>query len=149
MQFLKWPLEASACAVLWVLFTAVLMKYLNNNKPCCVVGCYWAHKYLHVCTAPAEGCTSTNPTLYCKLEASKQEPTNQTNLKSEKITLNNWTVTKAKHLKFRRFWRITERNQDTRIWSCLETKVFNVRTHIRGFLGQYGTGSIFINTDPF
>lgn len=40
MQFLKWPLEASACTVLWVLFTAVLMKYLTNNEPCCVVGCY-------------------------------------------------------------------------------------------------------------
>lgn len=127
MQFLKWPLEASAFTVLWVLFTAVLMKYLTNNKPCCVVGCYWAHKYVCVCTAPAKGCTCTNPTPYCKVKASKQEPTNQTKLKCEKITLNNWTVTKAKHLKFRRVWWITDRNQDARIQTRSETKVFNVR----------------------
>lgn len=57
-----------------------------------------------------------------KVKASKPEPTNQTKLKCEKITLNNSTVTKAKHLKFRRVWWITDRNQDARIQTCSEPK---------------------------
>lgn len=57
-----------------------------------------------------------------KVKASKPEPTNQTKLKCEKITLNNSTVTKAKHLKFRRVWWLTDRNQDARIQTCSEPK---------------------------